>query len=377
MKKNLVLVLGVVIGAAALVPIISLAGGSFFIDGSTGFVGVGNTTPASQLDVSGAMYSRLVTSSSSSVDWNQGNVQTMTLNSNPTLAFNNGQAGGEYKLILTQDSTGGRTVTWPDSVEWADGTPPTLSAGSGSSDVMSFIYDGTNYLGSYLLNFGNGTTTTFALTDDLISYWKLDDASGDATDSVGSDTLTNNGSTDYATSTGKINTGVSFDGSTQYFSGNLVSSSTSDISVGLWVYIPNASMGGAFFHNGSMSAPGDGFGLGVGDGDFDHPGNHLILVLDEIDWIDSGVNIGTGWHYIAITRATTTWRFYIDGSQVGSTPTESPLTPTGDFQLARDTSGAGRYFQGYEDEVGFWTRRLSASDISELYNGGAGLQYPF
>jgi hypothetical protein len=98
------------------------------------------------------MYSRLVTASSTAINWNYGNVQSVTLTSNQTLTFSNGQAGGEYKLILTQDSTGGRTVTWPASVKWPNGTAPTLS-GANATDVVSFLYTGSEYLGSYNLRY--------------------------------------------------------------------------------------------------------------------------------------------------------------------------------------------------------------------------------
>ena len=56
-------------------------------------------------------------------------------------------------LKLTQDSTGGRTVTWPDSVKWPNGTAPTLSTGAGAIDIISFYYDGTNYYGISSLDF--------------------------------------------------------------------------------------------------------------------------------------------------------------------------------------------------------------------------------
>jgi hypothetical protein len=228
---------------------------------------------------------------------------------------------------------------------------------------------------SSVSNVASTTTGTIDLTSNLIHYWKLDDSSGDATDSVGSLTLTNNGSIAFATSTSKINNGVSLDGSSQYFSGGLASSATTNVTIALWVYIPSSSTHGAFLHNGSNVPGGNGYTLGVGNGDFDTAGNNLILLLDSAAWIDSGATIGTGWHHVAVTRDATTWKFYIDGSAAGTTSTASPLTPTSDFQLGRDTSN--RYFGGDLDEVGFWTRALSASEISQLYNSGAGVQYPF
>jgi hypothetical protein len=137
------------LGLLLLAPVVSLAGGLFYIDSITGFAGFGNTTPQSQVDVSGAIYSRLVTATSSTIDWNQSNVQDMVLSNNPTLAFSSGHAGGRYTLILNQDSTGGRTVTWPSSVLWAGGTKPILSSSANATDTVSFIYDGNSYLGSY------------------------------------------------------------------------------------------------------------------------------------------------------------------------------------------------------------------------------------
>lgn len=133
---------------ATLVPLISLAGGLFYVDSTTGFIGIGNTNPASSLDVSGAMHSRLVTASSTSINWNTGNVQSFSLTSNSTLTFSNGQAGGKYDLILIQDSTGGRTVTFPASVKWTGGATPSLSTDANSTSIVSFLSDGTNYFAS-------------------------------------------------------------------------------------------------------------------------------------------------------------------------------------------------------------------------------------
>ena len=139
-------------------PVLTIAGGTFFIDDTTGNVGIGNVTPQHKLDVSGAMYSRMVTltdAASTTVNWNEANVQTLPLDtSDSVLSFSNGQAGGEYKLILNQDATGGRTVTWPSSVKWANKTTPTLTSNANATDVASFTFNGTYYLGSFDKNFG-------------------------------------------------------------------------------------------------------------------------------------------------------------------------------------------------------------------------------
>lgn len=75
-----------------------------------------------------------------------GTAKLLTLNANCTFTFVYSGNGGEIRtleLILTQDATGSRTATWPSSVKWASGTPPTLSTVAGSVDRLVFVtYNG-------------------------------------------------------------------------------------------------------------------------------------------------------------------------------------------------------------------------------------------
>jgi hypothetical protein len=75
-------------------------------------------------------------------DLENGNVLDLTLTGNCTFTFSNPPASGTagaFTMILTQDGTGSRTVTWPASVEWAGGTAPTITATAGGTDVFTFI----------------------------------------------------------------------------------------------------------------------------------------------------------------------------------------------------------------------------------------------
>ena len=160
MKKKIEIVFAGALVSFALVPMITLASSCFFV-GDDGNIGISNSTPQHKLDVSGALYSRLVTvtdAASTTVNWNSGNIQSLILNtSNTTITLTNGQAGAEYKLILaqdaTQDATGGRTITWPTSIKWMGGIAPTLTSNASSTDLVSLLYDGSYYLGSYGLNY--------------------------------------------------------------------------------------------------------------------------------------------------------------------------------------------------------------------------------
>jgi hypothetical protein len=62
-------------------------------------------------------------------------------------------SGRTYNLIVKQDATGGRTLTFGSVFKWAGGTAPTLSTGANEIDIFTFIYDGTNLYGSAVLNF--------------------------------------------------------------------------------------------------------------------------------------------------------------------------------------------------------------------------------
>ena len=87
------------------------------------------------------------------IDWANGDTQTVTLTGNCTFTFSNPTAGHYYTLRLAQDATGSRTVTWPAAVKWPGGTVPTLTTTASRVDVITFYYDGTNYLGQSSLNY--------------------------------------------------------------------------------------------------------------------------------------------------------------------------------------------------------------------------------
>ncbi len=119
-------------------------------------VGIGISNIHTKLEVNGStMTNTLVnkavyTNSSSSnvtINWNNGNKQQITLGHNVTFSFTAPSYGiGSFSLILIQDGTGGRTVTWPSSVKWPAGVAPTLSTSSGNIDMITCLYDGTDYL---------------------------------------------------------------------------------------------------------------------------------------------------------------------------------------------------------------------------------------
>jgi hypothetical protein len=81
-------------------------------------------------------------------DMSAGNVHRVTLGGNRTLATTNVGTPQAFVIMLKQDGTGSRTVTWFSGILWAQGTTPTLTTSASKTDIFGFIYDGTNYFGT-------------------------------------------------------------------------------------------------------------------------------------------------------------------------------------------------------------------------------------
>lgn len=72
----------------------------------------------------------------------------VTLGGNRTLALSNDADSQAFTVILLQDGTGSRTVTWWSGILWAGGSAPTLTTTAGKRDVLTFIRESSGvYLG--------------------------------------------------------------------------------------------------------------------------------------------------------------------------------------------------------------------------------------
>ena len=75
-----------------------------------------------------------------------GTFQIVTLTGNATITMPTATSGKSFLLLLKQDGTGGRTVTW-STVKWPGGTAPTITSTASRQDIFSFFADGTNWYG--------------------------------------------------------------------------------------------------------------------------------------------------------------------------------------------------------------------------------------
>jgi len=79
------------------------------------------------------------------LDLANGNVQKLTLTGNCTLTLTSPAAGAmrAMTLLVFQDATGSRTITWPGSVSWGAAGAPVLTLTASKMDIISlFTVDG-------------------------------------------------------------------------------------------------------------------------------------------------------------------------------------------------------------------------------------------
>jgi hypothetical protein len=76
-----------------------------------------------------------------------GTVQIITLTGNATITMPTATAGKSFIIMLKQDATGGRSVTW-STVKYPGGTAPTITSTASRQDIFSFFADGTNWYGT-------------------------------------------------------------------------------------------------------------------------------------------------------------------------------------------------------------------------------------
>ena len=71
----------------------------------------------------------------------------VTLGANRTVAApTNGSTGQFCSILVIQDGTGSRTLTWNAVFEFASDTAPTLTTTASKGDLFTFRYNGSKWL---------------------------------------------------------------------------------------------------------------------------------------------------------------------------------------------------------------------------------------
>lgn len=224
-----------------------------------------------------------------------------------------------------------------------------------------------------------------ALTDNLVAYYKLDESSGNAADASGAGlTLTNTNTVVF--SAGKINNGGAFTRtSSQYFtSSNAAFSLTGSLSMSFWIKASAAQVTGV--NCGMVSnatSGGNGYLLRIENDGFVYfrlASGPTGQTSTQAAGAGNIVNFNVAdsvFHHVVGTYDGTTAKIYVDDTLCASRAITATLTSPGNFNVGLDNTTTASYMNGNLDEVGLWSRALSATEVTTLYNGGAGLQYPF
>jgi hypothetical protein len=219
-----------------------------------------------------------------------------------------------------------------------------------------------------------------ALTDNLVSFWELEEASGTRDDAHGANDLTDNATVTQAA--GKVgNAGQFTSANSEYLSrADNADLSTGDIdwTITAWIYADTLVNFGGIVHKGwSSSADTNREYVLYVDG-----GTLRFLV-----GTNGGSQVVQATNFGALSTAT--WYFVtLQHDSVGNTigisvndgtfNTTSHSLGTQDgtsaFQIG-GVSAQSLYWNGRIDQVGFWKRKITSGEITQLYNAGSGISY--
>lgn len=270
--------------------------------------------------------------------------------------------------------------TDPDGAPWVGGgTLDTMRIGMISGTVGINKIQVTN-LWAYI----DYTPSTSPITTGLVSYWPME---GNSNDSIGGNNGTDTGMS-YSSANGKILQGGSFNGSTSAIAiadvANLHLQNNLTLAVWFKTTTDYTGVTRGILAKDTQSGTRNLWRIAIGNS----PGQVMFSTYDGTTFtsVTSASNYNDGnWHYaVATLTSAYLMTLYIDNVSVGTPVTGPTLTtfPTGemDFGAMPPYIGAAPradWFTGSIDEIGIWNRVLSTTEITQLYNNGNGLTYPF
>ena len=216
-----------------------------------------------------------------------------------------------------------------------------------------------------------------ALADDIISYYKLDESSGDVVDELGTYDGTNYGATRGVA--GIINDAFDFDDDyVRDFGESLLEN---DFTVNVWVTTEEASSQN-YAVGQSVSASGHyRFMIGT-SGDQLYMRQHRGGGTSDATGSTQMTYDGSVWYMMTFVSNSTGAYGYLNGgleaSIIEGTALYSGINQGLTFGVKYYNSGnRGGPWEGKLDEIGIWDRQLSEAEIIALYNSGAGESFPF
>ncbi len=217
-----------------------------------------------------------------------------------------------------------------------------------------------------------------AIIDNLISYYKHEENAANTTvvDSHGANTGTASTNTTNLSAAGIIDNGFDFTRSnSEYY--NVGNSFTFSGGCTLHAWINQRSSTG----NHDIISKYDGSNDGViiyTTTDDDIVFSYFISgVNKQAVWNYGSAIESAGWLHIVGTFDGTDGKLYVNGVLRNTVNSPGTLTISSDNINIGRRVNSSNYVDGLVDEVGIWGAAKIQSEITELYNSGSGLAYPF
>jgi len=221
---------------------------------------------------------------------------------------------------------------------------------------------------------------TEPLLVSLVSYWKLDEASGNAVDAHGTNHLTDVNTV--TSNPGKVGTARQFvianSEMLQVADNATLRTGDIDFTTAGWFYA-DAIPGNVALWGKDVDTTHRDYRLDINAA---ATGPRFILFTSSggVAGIkETGTALATGtWYFVVAWHdsAANTISIQInDGTVFSAATTDIPGTSTAAFEIGA-FGDAGAYWSGRIDEVGIWKRVLTPAERTQLYAGGAGVTYP-
>lgn len=221
-----------------------------------------------------------------------------------------------------------------------------------------------------------------ALTDNLVAFWELEEASGTRVDATGrGNDLTDNNTV--LQGTGKVGNCADFELSNSEY---LSRADNADLSVGdidftiaAWVKLESLVADAAIVAKGGVNDLSYGLDVNSGTTKFRFRVSSAagFTNLTGVDATTFGVVSETVWYFVVAWHDATANTINIqvnDGTVDSTSYSAGSYDGSAEFRIgAFDFYGA--YWDGLIDQVGLWKRTLTSGERTSLYNGGSGLSY--
>jgi hypothetical protein len=224
--------------------------------------------------------------------------------------------------------------------------------------------------------FGSSTGTDTSLASGLVAYWNFNEDTGSTVyDDTGRGNLgTFNGTTGSQWTAGKIGYALSFNGTNNYVSLPTAGvAPSSGLTIAAWINPSTVSVNSSLYGFGPKSGCNpSGQYLSV------NSSGKVTYLFGCGGTLTSSTTLTAGtWYHVALTvDSSKNATIYINGSAVAGPTNESSgqsVTTGNDLIGVEWAAGSlAQYFNGIIDEVGVWNVVLTGTQISTLYNSGAG-----